>query len=140
MRILKVFVDDRKNIIKRNELHVINEVRKNSQNNYYVSYSDAFTLVGKGAEQIVFALSEEGVINMFEEPLKSSFLKERYLKEERGEKKIYDLMDAAPLYSAIHIDVEDDEGVYHVILIKESMEEKERNSEFRIPELHMTFK
>lgn len=131
-----LWIDDSKRTKRLNEERVLRLAQKNKKENVFRFESDAFSLVERGAEQLHFALGEEGIISLFEERINSGFIKKRYELENSA--KLYNLMDEAPLYSAIHVEFETEGEYYQIILIKETIEKTE-NAEFRIPEIRMLF-
>lgn len=131
-----LWIDDSKRTKRLNEERVLRLAQKNKKENVFRFESDAFSLVERGAEQLHFALGEEGIISLFEERINSGFIKKRYELENSA--KLYNLMDEAPLYSAIHVEFETEGEYYQIVLIKETIEKTE-NAEFRIPEIRMLF-
>lgn len=134
----KLSINDSKKTLSLNESRVIREAQKNEKEKAFRFASDAFLLIERGAEQLHFALGEEGVIDLFEKEITSEFIKERYRLG--FDARLYDLMDAAPLYSAIYVDFEMEGDFYQIVLVKETKEEHAATAEFRIPEMRMLFR
>ena len=131
-------IDDSKKARTRNEDAMMK--RFFSNRSYSFEMMDTVTLEGPGAQKLVeIAGGKDAFFDLVSELRVPAFIKRRYNLESDT---LQDLLDAMPLFSALHLDLRKITGGmkhdYHIIFIKESMEGKELAS-FRIPKIHYEF-
>lgn len=136
MKIRKLKIDDSNKAVERNEAHVIRELQKNKREGF-VYKTDSFKLAKKGAEQLHFAIREEGIDALFSKEVESEFLKRRFGLNEFN--RVSDLMDSMPVYAELHISVVINWHQYEIVLVKESNETPDSLAEFRLPRIKMVF-